>query len=100
MVQFLAQTAAGRLAPLSCVRAKDRVISRYPERFIVKLVDGSSVGEPKPAWPGREPFEGRRFYNVLIFNQSVFVSLVVSDFKLVYLPRFSDLHSLLSCWCR
>src|SRR5262249_35075671 len=91
-----AETSFGpRSTALSCAPVEDRVICRNPERLIVNLVDGSPVGHPKPAWPGREPFERPRFRNVLIFNQSVFIPLVVDNFELIYLATLSDLHRLL-----
>src|SRR5262249_14150875 len=71
----------------------DRVTCFNPERFIVDLADGSSVGQPKPTCPGFAPFQGARFRNVLILNESVVISVLVHDFKLVYLTRFFAFHS-------
>jgi hypothetical protein len=44
---------------------------------------------------GLDPFEGPFLYAFLIFKNSVFVSMIVNEFKFVYLLRFSILHNRL-----
>src|SRR5262245_51847306 len=68
------------------------------EGIIVNLVNSSAVAQAKPSRSGFDPFEGLLFGPFLIFKNGVFLSLIVNEFKFVYLASFSVFHILLSGW--
>ena len=63
------------------------------EGIVVKLVNSSAVAQAKQARSRFDPFEGRLFCPFLIFKNGVFLSVIVDEFKFVYLVSFSVFHS-------
>ena len=61
--------------------------------IVVNLVNSSAVAQAEPTRSGFDPFEGRLFCPFLIFKNSVFLSVIVNEFKFVYLVSFSVFHS-------
>jgi hypothetical protein len=62
------------------------------EGIVVKPVNSSTVAQAKQTQSGFDPLEGRLFCPVLIFKNSVFLSVIVNEFKFVYLVSFSVFH--------
>ena len=63
------------------------------EGIVVKLVNSSAVAQAKQARSRFDPFEGRLFCPFLIFKNGVFLSVIIDEFKFVYLVSFSVFHS-------
>jgi hypothetical protein len=63
------------------------------EGIVVKLVNGSAVAQAKLTRSGFDPFEGRLFCPFLILKDGVFLSVIVNEFKFVYLVSSSVFHS-------
>jgi hypothetical protein len=68
------------------------------EGVVVNFVNSSAVAQAKPSWSRFDPFEGRLFGPFLIFKNCVFLSLIVNEFKFVYLTSFSVFDIPLSGW--
>ena len=68
------------------------------EGIVVNLVDSSAVAQAKRSRPGFGPFERLRFCSFLIFKSCVFLSMIVNEFKFVYLACFSVFHSPSQVW--
>jgi len=66
---------------------------RDPEGIVVKLVNGRAVAQAKLTRSGFDPFEGRLFCPLLILKDGVFLSVIVNEFKFVYLASSSVFHS-------
>jgi hypothetical protein len=62
--------------------------------IVVNPVNSSAVAQAKPRRSGFDPFERRFFCPFLIFKNCVFLSVIVNEFKFVYLACFSFFHSL------
>jgi hypothetical protein len=62
------------------------------EGIIVNLVDSSAVAQAKGSRSGFGPFERLRFCPFLILKSCVFLSVIVNEFKFVYLACFSVFH--------
>jgi hypothetical protein len=65
------------------------------EGIVVNPVNSSAVAQAKPRRSGFDPFERRFFCPFLIFKNCVFLSVIVNEFKFVYLASFSVFHSRL-----
>ncbi len=68
------------------------------EGIVVNLVDSSAVAQAKRSRSGFGPFERLRFCPFLIFKSGVFLSVIVNEFKFVYLTCFSIFHSPSQVW--
>ena len=65
------------------------------EGIVVNLVNSSAVAQAKPSRSGFDPFERQLFCPFLIFKNCVFLSVIVNEFKFVYLASFSVFYSRL-----
>jgi hypothetical protein len=63
------------------------------EGIVVNPVNSCAVAQAKPTRSGFDPLEGQLLCPSLIFKNSVFLSVIVNDFKFVYLVSFSVFHS-------
>jgi len=63
------------------------------EGVVVKFVDSSAIAQAKQTRSGFDPFEGRLFSPFLILKNGIFRSVIVNEFKFVYLARFSVFHN-------
>jgi hypothetical protein len=59
----------------------------------INLVNSGAVAQAKPSRPGFDPFEGQLFGPFLNLKNCVFLSLIVNEFKFVYLASFSVFHT-------
>src|SRR5262245_13126749 len=78
-----------RLGPL----AENPIDHRDLEGIVVNPVNSSAVAQAKPRRSGFDPFERRFFCPFLIFKNCVFLSVIVNEYKFVYLASFSVLHN-------
>jgi hypothetical protein len=86
--------------PLICVETdwlglpmENPINHRNLEGTVVELVNGSAIAQAKQTRSGFDPFEGRLLRPFLILKNSVFLSVIVNEFKFVYLVGFSVFHS-------
>ena len=63
------------------------------EGVIVDLVYEGAVTKTKPTRSRLDPFEGGLFCAFLIFQNGVFLSVIVNEFKFAYLVCLSVLHN-------
>jgi hypothetical protein len=66
---------------------------RNLEGVVVKLVNGGAVAQAKLTRSGFNPFEGHLFCPLLVLKDGVFLSVIVNEFKFVYLASSSVFHS-------
>src|SRR5262245_54032746 len=78
-----------RLAPPT----ENFVNHRDLEGIVVNPVNSSAVAQAKPRRSSFDPFERRFFCPFLIFKNGVFLSVIVNEFKFVYLASSSVFHS-------
>jgi hypothetical protein len=62
------------------------------ESMVVKLVNGSAVTQTKLTRSGFHPFKGRLYCPLLILKDGVFLSVIVNEFKFIYLASSSVFH--------
>src|SRR5262245_43012632 len=72
--------------------AQNFINHRDLEGIVVNPVNSSAVAQAKPRRSRFDPFERRFFCPFLIFKNSVFLSVIVNEFKFVYLACFSVFH--------
>jgi hypothetical protein len=63
------------------------------EGIVVNPINSSAVAQAKPSRSGFDPFERQLFCPFPIFKNCVLLSVIVNDFKFVYLASFSVFHS-------
>jgi hypothetical protein len=63
------------------------------EGVIVNLVYDGAVAQAKPTRSRFHPLEGGLFGAFLIFQNGIFLSVIVNEFKFAYLVRLSVLHN-------
>jgi hypothetical protein len=63
------------------------------EGVIVNLDYDSAVAQAKPTRSRFDPLQGGLFGAFLIFQNGVFLSVIVNEFKFAYLVRLSVLHN-------
>jgi hypothetical protein len=63
------------------------------EGIVVKLVNSSAVAQAKQTRSGFDPFERWLLHAFLIFKNRVSLSVIVNEFKFVYLVGFYVFHN-------